>query len=196
MGFLPTVGITASHGFNDWLAGQAFVSYSFISVHSSVAAGYYRRLGEKARLECYGGIGYSGYWTDKTADDLAQDTTKNYLSMTKGHYWLPYVQMNFGWRGLANNHIDIAFGLKTGAYLPDFTYHRYVKPGFWLSEYEARYLTPNLLLEPQLQFGVGNERLKYTVRLGVAFINNMMHGNSSCFSYDIFTVSTGLVFSL
>ena len=60
MWYTPTVGVTASHGFNDWLAGQAFVSYSFSSAHTHVAAGYYKRLGEKARLECYGGMGFGG----------------------------------------------------------------------------------------------------------------------------------------
>ena len=194
MWYTPTVGVTASHGFNDWLAGQAFVSYSFSSAHTHVAAGYYKRLGEKARLECYGGMGFGGYWPDKTTDDLAQDTTEHYDFTLKGHYLLPFVQVNFGWRDLANKHIDIGFGLKTGAYLPDFVYHRFSYEGAWLPEYDEHYTTPNLLLEPQLQIGLGNERFKYTLRLGVAFLSDMLRNDGTKFTYDIFTISNGLVF--
>lgn len=184
---------TVSYGFTDWLAGQAYVNYGFDNLYGQVAPGVYKHLNEHLILEGYAGFGMGGIWSDKTTDDT--DTNNVYNYAYRGRYMLPFAQVNLGWRGLAKGHINLAFGLKAGGYLPSVDYRRFDENNVYKPEYDYNYSTPNLLLEPQVQFSVGGELVKYSIRLGFAWMSDLSRNGNGHFVTDFITISNGLTFS-
>ena len=193
-----TLNTTASYGLNDWLATQAHLNYGFENVYGQLALGAYATFGSHGVVEGYLGTGLGGAWRGRTSYDADDDDDDDKSSGSRsyeydGHFLLPFVQGNFGWRGLAGGHIDLAFGLKVGAYQPDFTYKSYNDDDEIFPSRTSRYTTPNLLLEPQFQFRVGGEHVKWNLRLGFAWMNDV-YGADVNLTYDWLTLSTGLTF--
>lgn len=184
-----TVNTTVSHGFNDWLAGQVHLNYGVENFYSQLAPGAYLPLGEHGLLEGYAGIGYGGAWRN--------DTNSKYDYY--GHFSVPFGQVNIGWHDLTGAHIDLALGLKAGAYLPDFHYNEYDASGTMVPEECYVYTTPSFLFEPQLVFRIGSENVKFCLRGNVTWLSdlegNVTSGNSRHFTADFFTLSAGLNFS-
>ena len=120
-------------------------------------------------------------------DDNGSSTRTDF----NGHYTLPFVQANIGWHDLTKLHVDMAVGLKAGAFIPDYTYTRYASDGT-VSKRED-YNTTNLLLEPQALLRVGSERLKLNFKVEFAFMDDIRNSGNSMF-YDLMTVSTGLTY--
>lgn len=186
---------TVSYGITDWLAGQAYVNYGFNNIYGQAAPGVYKHLNEHLILEGYMGFGVGGVWSDDTETQDDMDTSVHYTYDYSGRYMLPFAQVNLGWRGLANGHINLAFGLKTGAYVPSVGYRRYDANDVHLPEYDYVYSVPNLLLEPQVQFSVGGDLVKYTIRLSFAWMSDLSNGGGGHFVTDFITLSNGLTFS-
>lgn len=189
---------TVSHGFNDWLAGQVHVNYGGDNYYGQVAPGYYLPLGSKSVLEAYVGYGYGGV---NREDD---DDSKNYndgspnrkSSEFFGHYHLPFVQFNLGWHDLVNSHLDIGFGFKAGAFLPDYEYHAYDESGAEIMSKREIYNNSNILLEPQVMLRVGGEKVKVSLKAGFAILSDFMNDEAKGMIYDFVTASLGLTYSL
>ena len=182
-----TLNATGTYGITDWLAAQAHIDYGFDCWYGQVAPGAYLPLSEHAVLEGYVGFGGGGSWNDGVVSD------SGYTLLYKGSFALPFAQANFGWHDLANGHLDIGFGLKTGYYFPSFDYQRY-KNHEHLVSYDEHYGNRNLLLEPQLMLRVGGPKVKYCLRLSYAWMSDLPEGAVS-FSNDFFTISNGITFS-
>lgn len=183
-----TFGVTASHGFNDWLCGQVHANYGGKdNYYLQAAPGGYLRVGEKAVLEGYVGMGYGG------AGYSGENDTAAYYQY-KGNYLLPFAQVNFGWRHLGP--FEIGFGLKSGVLQPKYEYHRFKSDGTEDLERFRSYDVSNLLLEPQLQMRLGGEHVMFTLRLSYAWLSDLLNEDSSSnnFTYDFFTISSGLNF--
>ncbi len=192
-----TVNATVSHGFNDWLAGQVHVNYGGENFYTQLAPGAYLPLGEHGLLEGYVGTGFGGAWRKPTSH--ASDTSGQRTYDYKGRFSVPFGQVNIGWHDLTGAHIDLALGFKAGAYLPDFTYREYDSEGNLLLDECYNYRTPSVLLEPQLVFRIGGERVKFCLRGSFAWLSdiegNTSSGNSHQFTTDLFTLSAGVNFS-
>ena len=146
------VNISGSYGFNDWLAGQALLSYDFESSGSGqVAVGAYKPI-DKFVVEGYLGMG--GGLCNSTYKDSDNDSKND----CDGHYIVGFGQVNAGWNDLLNGHLDIGAGLKCGLFVPDITIG---------GETTDSYTDSQLLLEPQLMIRVGGEHVKVTLRAGL-----------------------------
>lgn len=179
------LNVTGSYGFNDWLSGQVHVNYGGENWYVQAAPGTYKTLGGKAVFETYLGLGYGGsdYENNSSNDTVA--ATYAY----KGTYMLPFVQFNIGWRNLGP--VDIAFGLKSGAFIPNFEYHGYKADGTEKPDSYVHYETPNLLFEPQLQLGLGSDRAKFTMRVGYTWMSDLDHASNK-FYHDFLTFGAGV----
>lgn len=187
-----TLNATATHGFNDWFAGQLHANYGGSNFYVQAAPGAYKTLGEKSVLEGYAGVGYGGAWNEK----VQQESSSNNNYAYDGTFILPFVQGNFGWHDLSAAHIDIAFGLKCGAYLPDFNYRDLDADGNTV-EGSYIYTTSNFLLEPQVMLRLGSSNVKLNIRLGFAWLSDLFSENSSAHNIysDPLSASVGINFS-
>lgn len=187
-------GATASHGFTDWLAGQAHVAYGGDNFYLQAAPGVYKPLGEKSVAELYAGIGYGGAWNDKAESTSDSPSSNDFFY--SGTFLVPFVQGNIGWHDLSFAHIDLALGIKMGAYMPNFDYHELDANGDRVAGSGYTYSTTNFLFEPQAMLRFGGEHLKFNVRLGYVWLSDVYDSQSSSrnFYYDLFTTSAGLTF--
>ncbi len=187
-----SLNVTASHGFNDWFAGQAHVNYGGDSYYAQLAPGAYYPLGAKSVLEGYVGLGFGGAARGDNSSDYSENSSNNYSF--SGHYLLPFAQANIGWHDLTFAHFDLALGLKCGAFLPDYEYYEVNGSGDEIAGTRQTYTTTNFLFEPQAMVRFGGEHLKFNVRFGLAFLNDI-NSSSNKFIYDYATYSAGLTFS-
>ena len=191
------VNATVSHGFNDWFTGQAHINYGGDNYYAQVAPGYYLPLGTNSVFEVYAGYGFGG--VDRTDDDDAKnydDGTSRKSSDFSGRYHLPFVQANIGWHDLLSSRFDIGFGLKAGAFMPDYEYHAYDANGDEILSRREVYNTGNLLIEPQLMLRFGGENVRLSVKLGMAVLSDWMNDDANGMIYDFLTGSVGLTFNL
>lgn len=189
-----TFGGTVSYGVTDWLAVQGHVNYGGENIYFQAAPGAYLPLGEHGVLEGYVGYGVGSSWHDGSTTGSDPDTASAYYAYS-GHFSLPFLQANIGLHDLGRAHIDLAFGLKGGAYMPDFRYDRYTAEGEPISSSAVTYSSPNLLVEPQLQFRIGGEQVKYCLRLSFSWLSDLTRNGGERFTADFFTISNGLTFS-
>ena len=188
---------TVSHGFNDWFTGQAHVNYGGDNYYAQVAPGYYLPLGGKSVFEVYAGYGFGGVDRTNERDSKDyEDGSSRKSSDFSGRYHLPFVQANIGWHDLLKSHFDIGFGLKTGAFLPDYEYHAYDENGDEILSRRETYNTTNLLIEPQLMLRIGGEKVRFSLKLGVALMSDWMNDDANGMIYDFVTGSVGLTFTL
>lgn len=188
------INATASYGFNDWLSGQVHANYGGENWYLQAAPGAYLSLGGKAVAEAYLGVGYGGSDYEGTSSSGEGSSSSSSSSSStshayKGHYLLPFGQFNIGWRNLGA--VDIVFGLKTGAFMPDFEYHTFRADGTENPDNYVHYTTHNFLLEPQLQFGVGVDKVKFTMRLGYTFMSDLNDASEKMY-HDFFTLGAGV----
>lgn len=191
-----TVNATVSHGFNNWFAAQGHVNYGGNNFYLQAAPGAYYPLGAKSVLEGYAGIGFGSAWND-TVESTSHSVNGNDYAYS-GTYLLPFVQGNIGWHDLTPVHIDLALGIKIGAYMPNFHYYELDGTHQRIASSEYDYTTPSFLFEPQAMFRIGGEHLKFNIRFGLAFLSDMMGGQTTSknFYSDIVTASAGLTFFL
>lgn len=191
-----TFNTTASYGFNDWLCGQVHANYGGENFYLQAAPGAYLPLGGKAVAEAYIGYGYGGAWQDNRQSSSSESSESSESSngghTYNGNFTLPFVQLNIGWHNLGPMHI--AFGLKSGVFQPDFEYHSYSSDGTENPSGYEHYMTPNALVEPQLQVGIGSDLAKFTVRMGYSWLSDLESGSSKM-HHDFFSLSAGLTFS-
>ncbi len=188
-----TLGGTITYGVTEWFAVQGHINYGGDNIYVQAAPGAYLPLGEHGVLEGYAGYGFGSSWRE--ANTSSSDTTGTGTYAYSGHFGLPFGQVNIGWHDLSRAHIDLAFGLKGGAYLPDYQYNRYNADGELMPDRCSHYSTPNFLIEPQLQFRIGGEHVKYCLRISMAFLSDINTNGGEHFTADFLTISNGLTFS-
>lgn len=192
-----TLNATVSHGFNDWLAGQVHLNYGGENYYGQAAPGAYLPLGEHGLLEGYVGMGFGGAWRDQA--EQVSDSVSSRTYSYSGRFTVPFGQVNIGWHDLTGAHIDLALGIKAGAYNPNFQYREYDSNGTLVPEDCYTYNVPSFLFEPQLVFRIGGEHVKFCLRGSYAWLSdiegNVTSGTSHNFTSDLFTLSAGLNFT-
>ena len=192
------MNVTGSTGITDWLAGQLHFNYGGDNAYMQVAPGAYLNLGENSVLEGYAGFGYGGVWrnADGTSSRKDGESSSSSSYAYSGRYMLPFVQANIGWHDVGAAHFGFAFGLKAGAYMPDFEYNEFNANGEAIAHRYEHYTRGNLLLEPQVQLSLGGEHVRWVSRLGFAWLSDVSAGEgSTTFMNDWFTVGTGIQLS-
>lgn len=202
---IVTFGGTVSYGFNSLLAGQAHLNYGGDNVYGQLAPGAYLPLGEHSVFEGYAGLGAGAAWQSPKPGSYNDGATHSSSRGYSGHFMLPFGQLNIGWHDLGKAHVDFAFGLKVGAFYPDFRMKYYDDDGNLLPasynpipEQDPTYNSKSILVEPQLQFRVGSEKVKYCLRVSVAYIDGISIfglNKSTSFYSDFLTISNGLTFN-
>lgn len=179
-------GTTASYGATDWLAVQAHVNWNGAQgAYGQVAAGAFKAW-EHAVLEGYIGYGYGGnnWKNNKTGREFTS------------RFHLPYAQVEFGWAGIANGHVDIGVGVKGGCLFPDLIDLKPATdnhPESWV-----RSTSPVALLEPQFFFRAGGKHLKWTFNFGYSKLwgsgpdNEPFYGTNAI--YMPFTINMGITY--
>ena len=194
VGFSPMggdayLGGTVTYGATDWLAVQAHGNWGGAQGgYMQAAVGGYKSWGN-AVLEGYLGYGFGlGHWEKKDSADVV-------TRLTEGRYHLPFAQCNFGWAGLANDHIDIGVAFKVGGMFPNITDNK-LKDGTILT-----CTSPALVLEPQFFFRAGGPHLKWTLDIGYSHLlggsmnDSYFFGNTGV-SYTPITIITGITYDL
>ena len=181
------INATVSHGFNGWLTGQVHLNYGGDNWFGQVAPGYYFPMGDNSVFEFYVGYGYGGANRDDKDDNREKFS---------GFYHLPFAQANIGFHDLTRINLDFGFGIKIGAFFPDYEYHKFDSDGIEaLSKYE-HYTKSNILFEPQLMVRFGSEKVKFNVKLGIAWLSNFVNDNDNDHMiYDFSTASCGFTFA-
>lgn len=191
------LNLTGSFGITDVLAGQVHANYGGDNAYVQAAPGLYFPVGQKFVFESYAGFGYGGIWRNGDGVSSRKKEESSYTSeySYSGKYMLPFVQLNGGWHDIGAVHFGFAVGLKVGAYMPDFNYAEYDIDGNALVNRAEHYTKGNLLLEPQVQLGIGGEHVRWVTRFGFSWLSDVTGDSSSTtFMNDWFTVGTGLQF--
>ena len=180
------LNLTATHGFNDYLAGQIHFNYGVDNYYGQVAPGYYLPFSDHGVFEAYFGYGYGGVNRDSERDDSGDEEDFN------GRYHLPFAQINIGCHDLTGAHIDLGFGMKVGYFMPDFNYTKIRSNVVTDSEH---FTTNHLLFEPQVMVRFGSEKVRLGINLGFAWLQDFNRDNTQMI-FDFLTGSIGLSFSL
>ena len=186
--------MTGTYGINNWLSAQAHANYGGDNYYAQLAPGAYLPLGGNAVLEGYLGVGYGGNKREDIKAELTTENSTNNDYNIDAHYILPFAQANIGWHDLTGANIDLGFGLKLGSYIPDITYTEVDNDGNVLAGTTETYTTPNFLVEPQLMMRLGSRNVKFNVKLGMTWMNDLW-GSSTKFIYDWITGSVGITFA-
>ena len=174
--FIPVPGISASFsaGISDLWAINTFAEYQGNVYYTHAAAGLYRAF-NRSVLEGYLGLGYGhghAYWD---AEPASADIK----------YLLPFVQVNYGWH--LNPHNVIGFSLKTGDYIPVAS--RINHPCE-----DPTYPVQAPLIEPQVFFRTGGEKVKFQLQMGYAHLFGWPQ--KGILSYHPLSISTGISITL
>ena len=162
-------GLTLSYGITDNLFVQADAYYtserSANRYYGLISSGWYNNYDNKI-VELFGGVsyGHGSVWSvDRDSHRL-------------GDYGTCFLQGNYGWKGLANSHIDVALGAKLGyycAFLREYIYH-YDHPTS-----SIKGICNALFLEPTVDFRFGWEKLKFNVTAGYNFHQAINYSNKT-----------------
>lgn len=187
--------LTVSYGLTDHVALQAHANYGTGNAYGQAAAGLYWPVGERFVVETYGGFGIGSAWYDGTNNDYdADDDSRSHKTYRYGgHYTLPFIQANAGWHNLADGHIEVGFGLKTGAFLPDYDYRQYDADGNEQVDRHTHLDGGRFLVEPQLMARFGGDKIKFSLHMGFTLMAPELEGN---FGHDFLTLGAGLNFKL
>lgn len=175
--------LSASYGITNWLAVQAFGSSDFQkSAYGQAALGLYRPFG-RAVIELYGGYGKGQFFGPADHNGWKQS----------GDYQIGYGQLDFGWVGLLDGHLDIGLGMKAGVMHPNISEwkEKTDEEGTLTISNEKQYLDKHFLLEPQLMMRTGGEHLKFTLHVGCCELTPMKKDAESVF-YTPLSISAGI----
>ena len=190
-----TMNATVTHGFNDWFSGQLHANYGGNNFYLQAAPGAYKSLSDNSVVEGFVGVGYGGAWSDNV-DATSRSSSNNDYSY-EGTFIMPFAQSNFGWHDLTAAHIDLGFGIKVGAFIPDFDYRELNSNGNVITGSEYTYNTTNLFVEPQFLFRIGSRRIKFNVKVGVTWMSDIFKENSQSRNLysDLVNTSAGFSFA-
>ncbi len=148
----PAINTTATYSFNKWGAVQGHINWNgYMDFYLQTAFGSYLPIKQHYVIEGY--VGY-GLWI----------SPEEY-----GIYHNPFLQFNTGWVGLAKEHIDVGFGLKTSCLINFFsttTNNIFFKDPTSPFEIQTTFREFSPLIEPQVFIRIGNKKLKGSLRIG------------------------------
>ncbi len=180
----PAINATATYSFNKWGAVQAHINTDgYTEFYLQTAFGSYLPIKQHYVIEGYTGYGFG--FSKTTTSLFGKDIT------ISGIYHCPFLQFNTGWVGLAKEHIDVGFGLKTGCFITSFSKIQTnikgneTSPETQVSTFKE--IVP--LIEPQIFIRFGGKKLKGSLRVGYCTFFNM--GN---FDYSPINVSLGMTY--
>ena len=183
----PTLNATATYSFNKWGAVQAHINTDgYTELYLQTAFGSYLPIKQHYVIEGYAGY---GLWGSRKSE--AYELWDSNEPEPSGIYHCPFLQFNTGWVGLAKEHIDVGFGLKTGCFITSFSKIQTnikgneTSPETQVSTFKE--IVP--LIEPQIFIRFGGKKLKGSLRVGYCTFFNM--GN---FDYSPINVSLGMTY--
>ena len=143
---------TVSYGVSDNFLVQADASYNYSRYYGQMAGGWYHNYDNKV-VEVLGGasLGYG----------RTRNIWKAFDEPVMGNYATCFLQGNFGWKDVADLHIDVAVGVKGGYYNSLLSYYGGKDVG-WVSD--ERY--GSFFLEPNAVFRFGWEKFRINLKLG------------------------------
>ncbi len=153
---LPSVHSTVSYGLTDKVAIQAFGSYGYDSrYYLQAAAGIYKETKPSRILELYGGYGYAYHDANPGSLD--------------GNYQQIFTQLNYGIISTESSNFESGVGLKIGYFHSSLDDHNYYYPLSFTGPYDV-INDHSILLEPIAFIRAGGDHLKFSLKLGGAFI--------------------------
>ncbi len=174
--------LTAAAGLTDHIAVQGHIRglsdrKGAGTEYVQIATGYYNKF-NRLNTELYLGYGFRPF-----AYKLSTDAYLEPYGREDGSLHIAFTQFNVGWNGLANSHIDIAFGLKVG-YMHDsrirtnyyYDYYYGNNRGRWSTEQSI--VGNRLLLEPTAEIRAGWTHFKPSLIVGYfhTFPKDYMYG--------------------
>lgn len=177
---------TISYGVTDKIAIQGFGSYGGgdESYYLQAATGYYKAFENNRVLELYGGFGY-GY------GDAYKDANPGDLF---GDYQLYFTQFNYGKVDCNFAHMDLGFGLKAGYLRSNLLDANYYKIYTSEDTYE-RYIDNSFLFTPQVFARIGNENLKFNLKIGSSWLYKFTNTDKTI-PYSKLNIGIGINFGL
>lgn len=172
--------LSVSAGLTDHIALQYHLGTTYLNhglEYTHFAGGLYFPMGQSV-LETYVGYGLGEGGMTK-ADDFDY----------KGSYRLPFVQVNYGWKNLTKLHIDVGGALKVGYWMPEYRIS-YSDPGMQRMEY----YTNSWLLEPQVFFRMGWERVKFGVQVGTTLLDDSRFPQRMSYHRMSYSIGTTIYF--
>lgn len=155
----------------------------FKNCHLQAATGTWQTFGYSV-LECYIGYAYGRSFNDTTG-------LFHRRYYVEGYYTMLFSQINFGWRGLMDDLLDIGFGVKGGLLMPKLEKEEVLSDGS--ITLDERHDQSHFVLEPQLMFRFGLDKVKYSINVAYAAISDWPV-DDNFFNYDRFSVSMGVNF--
>jgi hypothetical protein len=142
-----------------------------------LGAGYYTKLGDRARFECFGGYGLG---QAETGYDYTFFTHNS--GVVKGMYERYFIQTDFG--------ISSTFDVVTSGISLKGSYVNFFKFSSGLEEiHESR---SNMYFEPAVFIRVGWKYIKFQFQFGGSILTN----ENPAFNHQPFMLSGGLVFNI
>jgi len=179
----PAVNASFAYAPTSFLGTQAAVSFTDLnSLYVQLQAGTYKRF-DRAIVEWYLGYGNGSSYGGKNT------TVNNQTYYVDGFYQLPYTQLNFGWRDLAEGALDIGFGVKGGLLLPEWDKIEVMSDG--IETIAESHTDRHGLIEPQLMVRFGFQKVKFTVNVSYAYLTDWPKENNY-FNYERFGLGLGV----
>lgn len=181
---------TVSYGVTDWMAGQLHGSIQDVKNYNLQAAvGSYTPFENKV-LEAYIGINYG-----KSYRDIGSTRKKFDREEAFGSAYTYFAQVNFGWNHLANSHIDVGFGLKLGAFAPNYSYVGFGPETPEKGELISDMTQTQTLVEPRVFLRAGAQNVKVQLGVGYCVFSGSGFSDNPYLQYDPISVSLGLSYS-
>ena len=152
--------------------------------YAQALAGTFHPFG-KTVLEGYLGYGYGISCNDNI------NTVRDVHYRVDGRYNLYFGQVNLGWVNLIEGDIDFGVGVKGGVMQSQWEKVLLQEDG--TEKLEETLDAPHLLLEPQVMFRIGGQKLKLSVNVSYAYLSDWPNENNF-FNYERFSASLGLHF--
>ncbi len=177
--------INASFSYAPLKAVGMQASFSITQLNTFYAqalAGTFHPFG-KMVLEGYLGYGYGMSCNDNI------NTVRDVHYRVDGQYNLYFGQVNIGWVNLVEGDIDIGMGVKGG--LMQSQWEKVLLPEDGPEKLEETLTDPHYLIEPQLMFRIGGQKVKLSVNVSYAYLTDWPKENNF-FNYERFSGSLGL----
>ena len=181
----PALNASFSYAPLSMLGMQASVSVTNVNTfYVQALAGTYHPFG-KMVLEGYLGYGYGMSYNDNI------NTVRDVHYRVDGQYNLYFGQVDLGWVDLVEGDIDIGMGVKGG--LMQSQWEKLLLPDDGPEKLEETLTDPHYLIEPQLMFRIGGQKVKLSVNVSYAYLSDWPKENNF-FNYERFSGSLGLHF--
>lgn len=181
----PALNASFSYAPLSALGIQASVSVTNVNTfYAQALAGTFHPFG-KMVLEGYLGYGYGMSCNNNI------NTVRDLHYRVDGHYNLYFGQVDLGWVSLLDGIIDFGMGVKGG--MMHSQWEKVLLPEDSPETLEETFFGTHYLIEPQLMFRIGGQKVKFSINLSYAYLTDWPKENNF-FNYERFSGSLGLHF--